>query len=181
MTKNVYWSFCIFNILNNYCSLKVIGLYFYFSVKLNNKKERKKLRPQLINYILKYTWSCSTRVTSNGNWHAPNLTVPDSSICPIADQTLLLCFYSLCIRGLNTAKYARKKITILMRAKWCIQVPSCNTSPSMSINRFFFFFLIELKYVGCKLITLRTFGTLPCGFSENPPKNQALFKSYKPN
>lgn len=140
MTKNVYWSFCIFNILNNYCSLKVIGLYFYFSVKLNNKKERKKLRPQLINYILKYTWSCSTRVTSNGNWHAPNLTVPDSSICPIADQTLLLCFYSLCIRGLNTAKYARKKLQFLWEQSDAFKFPPAIHPRPWALTDFFFFF-----------------------------------------
>lgn len=67
-----------------------------------------------MNYILKYTWLCCPRVTFNGNWHAPNLTVPDSSICPIADHTLLLCFYSLCIiRGLNTAQYDKKKLQFL--------------------------------------------------------------------
>lgn len=106
--ENKIWLKCILIIIDftqNSNSLKVVGLYLFFS----NSVTEKELKSQLINYIFKYTWLCCPSVTFNGNWHAPNLTVPDSSICPISDKTLLLCFYSLyIIRGLNTAQYEKK-------------------------------------------------------------------------
>lgn len=44
----------------------------------------------------------------------------------------------------------------------------------MSINNIF---LIEPKYVGCKLITQRTLGTLSCRSKQNKTKQKKLVKS----
>lgn len=82
----------IINFIHIYQALKVVGVCFLFS---KTRWQREKWPLPQINYILKYTWLWCPRVTCSGNLHAPNFTVPDSSICPIAGQTLLLCFYSL--------------------------------------------------------------------------------------
>lgn len=141
---------CILAIINfiHICqSLKVVGVCFLFS---ETRWQREKWPLPLINYILKYTWLWCPRVTCSGNLHAPNFTVPDSSICPIAGQTLLLCFYSLCIiQGLNTAQYDEGKYSDPYDSSDVFKI-SRSTARTWSTKMHF---LIQLKYVGCKLVT----------------------------
>lgn len=156
--------------MNNYYFFKVLGQHLFLRLK--------KQEPLFSgnNYILKIYMIVVSPCYSSGNWHAPNLTVPDSSICPIADQTLLLCFYSLCIiQGLNTDHYEKggKKTVLRVQQSAAFKLP-CSSSPCRHP-------WWELKYLAASSLIQEPLAPCSCRFSENPSKHQALSKPCKPN